>query len=57
VRIKAEDDPIEVKGAVDLIDSDGQASRDHDPVYLCRCGQSAEGRSVTSSHKKAGFKG
>jgi CDGSH iron-sulfur domain-containing protein 3 len=59
VRIKAlKNGPYEVKGAVDLVDSDGQAKPEaDDPIYLCRCGQSANKPFCDGSHKKAGFQG
>ena len=59
VRIKAlKNGPYEVKGAVDLIDSDGQAKTGtEDPIYLCRCGHSANKPFCDGSHKKAGFQG
>ena len=57
VRIKAlKNGPYEVKGAVDLIDSDGQPKpQAEDPIYLCRCGHSATKPFCDGSHKKAGF--
>jgi CDGSH-type Zn-finger protein len=59
VRIKAlKNGPYEVKGPVDLVDSDGQAKPEaDDPVYLCRCGHSANKPFCDGSHKKAGFQG
>ena len=59
VRIKAlKNGPYEVKGPVDLIDGDGQAKpQAEDPIYLCRCGHSANKPFCDGSHKKAGFQG
>ena len=59
VRIKAlKNGPYEVKGAVDLIDSDGQPKpAAEDPIYLCRCGHSANKPFCDGSHKKVGFQG
>jgi CDGSH-type Zn-finger protein len=59
VRIKAlKNGPYEVKGPVDLIDSDGQAKpQTEDPIYLCRCGHSANKPFCDGSHKKVGFQG
>ena len=59
VRIKAlKNGPYEVNGAVDLIDSDGQQKPEgDDPIYLCRCGHSANKPFCDGSHKKAGFQG
>jgi CDGSH-type Zn-finger protein len=59
VRIKAlKNGPYEVKGAVELIDSDGSPKTgNEDPIYLCRCGHSANKPFCDGSHKKAGFQG
>ena len=59
VRIKAlKNGPYEVKGGVDLVDSDGQPKpQAEDPIYLCRCGHSATKPFCDGSHKKAGFQG
>jgi len=59
VRIKAlKNGPYEVKGAVDLIDSDGTPKTGtEDPIYLCRCGHSANKPFCDGSHKKVGFQG
>jgi CDGSH-type Zn-finger protein len=50
--------PLEVTGPVDLVDADGSAKpAPEDPIYLCRCGQSANKPFCDGSHKKAGFAG
>ena len=59
VRIKPlKNGPLEVSGQVDLVDAGGQAKAAvEDPIYLCRCGQSANKPFCDGSHKKAGFQG
>jgi len=59
VRIKAlKNGPYEVKGAVDVVDSDGTPKPgNEDPIYLCRCGHSANKPFCDGSHKKVGFQG
>jgi CDGSH-type Zn-finger protein len=59
VRIKAlKNGPLEVAGAVTLTDSSGVLRPiEEDPVYLCRCGQSANKPFCDGSHKKVGFQG
>ncbi|HBQ86410.1 MAG TPA: iron-binding protein, partial [Syntrophomonas sp.] len=32
--------PIIVAGHVDVVDDEGKAVRQHDPMAICRCGQS-----------------
>lgn len=32
--------PIIVAGHVDVVDDEGKAIRQHDPMAICRCGQS-----------------
>ena len=50
--------PIEVSGPVTLVEADGTAkSAPEDPIYLCRCGQSANKPFCDGSHKKVGFQG
>ena len=59
VRIKAiKNGPLEVVGPVELMDSAGakRPSAD-DPMYLCRCGQSANKPFCDGSHKRVGFQG
>jgi CDGSH-type Zn-finger protein len=61
VRIKTlKDGPYEVKGAVALVDANRNefklAEPATDPIYLCRCGQSANKPFCDGSHKRVGFK-
>lgn len=58
VRIKAtKNGPYEVKGLVQLVDAKGGAfALAEDPVYLCRCGQSANKPFCDGTHAKIGFK-
>jgi CDGSH-type Zn-finger protein len=57
-RIKTfKDGPYEVKGGIQLVDgSGGQFNLTEDPIYLCRCGQSANKPFCDGSHKRVGFK-
>jgi CDGSH-type Zn-finger protein len=51
------DGPNEVKGPIQLLDSKGVAFKlTEDPIYLCRCGQSANKPFCDGSHKRVGFK-
>jgi CDGSH-type Zn-finger protein len=58
VRIRPlKDGPYEVKGAVQLIDgARAEFKLAEDPIYLCRCGQSANKPFCDGSHKTCGFK-
>lgn len=59
VRIKAiKNGPLEVAGAVEVTDATGavRAGGD-DPIYLCRCGHSADKPFCDGSHKRVGFQG
>jgi CDGSH-type Zn-finger protein len=48
--------PLEVSGTVELVDAQGRAKpAPEDPVYLCRCGHSANKPFCDGSHKKVGF--
>jgi CDGSH-type Zn-finger protein len=59
VQIKAlRNGPLEVSGQVKVSDSAGvQRPVDDDPIYLCRCGHSANKPFCDGSHKKVGFQG
>jgi CDGSH iron-sulfur domain-containing protein 3 len=51
------DGPYEVKGPVHLVDAKGTAFKlTEDPIYLCRCGHSANKPFCDGSHKRVGFK-
>jgi CDGSH-type Zn-finger protein len=58
VRIKTlKDGPYEVKGAVQLVDAKRADFALHeDPIYLCRCGHSANKPFCDGTHSKIGFK-
>ena len=52
------DGPYEVKGGPTLLDGSRNAFKvTEDPIYLCRCGQSATKPFCDGTHKKVGFKG
>jgi CDGSH-type Zn-finger protein len=59
VRIKPlKNGPLEVSGGVDVVDADGNTKPGtEDPIYLCRCGHSANKPFCDGSHKKVGFQG
>jgi CDGSH-type Zn-finger protein len=49
--------PYEIAGPVEVVDFEGKIyQRPDDPVYLCRCGQSADKPFCDGTHKKAGFR-
>ena len=51
------DGPYEVKGPVQLVDAKRVAFKlTEDPIYLCRCGHSANKPFCDGSHKRVGFK-
>jgi CDGSH iron-sulfur domain-containing protein 3 len=58
VRIRPlKDGPYEVKGPVQMIDgARAEFTLTEDPIYLCRCGQSANKPFCDGSHKTCGFK-
>lgn len=58
-RIKAlKNGPLEVSGPVEVTDSAGaRRPVDEDPIYLCRCGHSANKPFCDGSHKRVGFQG
>jgi CDGSH-type Zn-finger protein len=48
--------PYQVSGSPQLLDFEGASYRlDDDPVYLCRCGRSANKPFCDGMHKKVGF--
>jgi len=48
--------PYEVAGRPQVLDAAGAALPDlEDPIYLCRCGQSANKPFCDGTHKKVGF--
>jgi CDGSH-type Zn-finger protein len=58
IRIRTlKDGPYEVRGTVELVDAKKAAFQlSEDPIYLCRCGQSANKPFCDGSHQKVGFK-
>ncbi|HVM98327.1 MAG TPA: CDGSH iron-sulfur domain-containing protein [Candidatus Acidoferrales bacterium] len=58
VRIKVlKDGPYEVKGPIQLVDPKRTAfTLSEDPIYLCRCGQSATKPFCDGTHNNCGFK-
>ncbi|MBI2964408.1 MAG: CDGSH iron-sulfur domain-containing protein [Deltaproteobacteria bacterium] len=58
VRIRTlKDGPYEVRGAIALLDgSRAEFTLPEEPIYLCRCGQSANRPFCDGSHKRVGFK-
>ncbi len=59
VRIKSlKNGPYEVSGGAELLDANGTpTSTDEDPIYLCRCGRSANKPFCDGTHRKVGFEG
>jgi len=58
IRIKTlKDGPYEVKGAIQLVDAKrAEFALKEDPIYLCRCGHSANKPFCDGTHAKVGFK-
>jgi len=58
VRIKTlKDGPYEVKGSIQLVDATrAEFKLTEDPIYLCRCGHSANKPFCDGTHQKIGFK-
>ncbi len=58
IRIKTlKDGPYEVKDPIQLVDARrAQFSLTEDPIYLCRCGHSANKPFCDGTHAKVGFK-
>ena len=58
VRIKTlKDGPYEVKGAIQLVDAKrNEFKLTEDPIYLCRCGHSANKPLCDGTQSKIGFK-
>lgn len=51
------DGPYEVRGTVKVLDGTrAEFKPADDPIYLCRCGASANRPFCDGSHKKIGFK-
>jgi len=50
------DGPLVVKGVAELRNSRGEPIPAKDPIYLCRCGGSANKPFCDGTHKKIGFK-
>ncbi len=58
VRIKTlKNGPYEVKGPIQLVDAKrADFKLTEDPIYLCRCGQSATKPFCDGTHEKIGFR-
>jgi CDGSH-type Zn-finger protein len=51
------DGPVEVAGLVQLVGEAGEATTPSEsPIYLCRCGQSADKPFCDGTHKKVAFR-
>jgi CDGSH-type Zn-finger protein len=56
VKIQAlKNGPLLVKGAVDVLDSNGEPMQSGSQVALCRCGHSNKKPFCDGMHNKAGF--
>ena len=56
VKIQAlKNGPLLVKGAVDILDSNGETIQSGSQVALCRCGHSAKKPFCDGTHTKAAF--
>lgn len=50
--------PLEVSGPVDVQDAAGKpVDGGESPIYLCRCGHSANKPFCDGTHRKVGFQG
>ncbi|MFC2089672.1 CDGSH iron-sulfur domain-containing protein [Bacteroidota bacterium] len=49
--------PLEVSGTFEVFDSKGEIITRQSPVFLCRCGGSADKPFCDGSHKRNGFSG
>jgi len=49
--------PLQISGDFELFDSAGGIITRQSPVFLCRCGKSADKPFCDGSHKSAGFAG
>jgi CDGSH-type Zn-finger protein len=58
VQIKPlKDGPYQVSGTVELVGPDGQRTPGpDDPIFLCRCGHSANKPFCDGTHKRIGFR-
>ena len=48
--------PLECRGEVEIVGSDDALVAQHDEIWLCRCGQSANKPYCDGSHGKSGFR-
>jgi len=49
--------PLQVSGNFELLDSSGKKIENQGPVFLCRCGKSANKPFCDGVHKTSGFVG
>jgi len=48
---------LEITGNFELFDANGEIITRQSPVFLCRCGKSADKPFCDGSHRKTGFRG